>query len=317
MKQAHCFLNGLGYGLEQAGWDERPLYIGAWDAPFSVTEEGKLSYYSADIMPSEYLRLFTRLYGEGAVEWYDYRNGKLDNLKMFLEVLRRNQDLPVLVQLDLFHMPYQKRTFQTMHQPHFVIVHGIRGDQFVVYDRYFGWEGLVAMSQVQDAFLSNELGGGLLLHPEWLHAPDSSEVAKIFEETIETDPGERSLTGMVRRRVMQTVESPDIYPPGSLKDAFAQLGILSKRKYSYGLLYQYFSEALTQSAELYLERLEGFIRMWGALAFLAIRTSMPGRNGEIGLLVDKVEQLHRTEQQLKEELIDVYRRWKPRFANGA
>lgn len=108
MKQAHCFLNGLGYGLEQAGWDERPLYIGAWDAPFSVTEDGKLTYFSADITPSEYLRLFTRLYGEGAMEWYDYGAEKRDNLKRFLEVLRRNPDLPVLVQLDLFHMPYQK-----------------------------------------------------------------------------------------------------------------------------------------------------------------------------------------------------------------
>ncbi|MFD2878397.1 DUF6005 family protein [Paenibacillus rhizoplanae] len=109
MKQAHCFLNGLGYGLEQAGWDERPLYIGAWDAPFSVTEDGKLTYFSADITPSEYLRLFTRLYGEGAVEWYDYGAEKLGNLKKFLEVLRCNPDLPVLVQLDLFHMPYQKK----------------------------------------------------------------------------------------------------------------------------------------------------------------------------------------------------------------
>jgi hypothetical protein len=114
---------------------------------------------------------------------------------------------------------------------------------------------------------------------------------------------------------MQTMESPDHYPPRGLKDAVAQLGILAKRKYSYGLLYQYFSEALTQGTELYQEQLEGFIKMWGTLAYLAIRTSMPGRAGEIGLLVDKVEQLHRIEQKLKEELIDVYHRWKPRFAN--
>ncbi|WP_238651851.1 DUF6005 family protein [Paenibacillus piscarius] len=314
MKQAHCFLNGLGYGLEQAGWDERPLYIGAWDAPFSVTEDGKLTYFSADITPSEYLQMFTRLYGEGAVEWYDYGGDKLVNLKKFLEVLRRYPELPVLVQLDLFHMPYQKRTFQTMHQPHFVIVHGMRGGQFMVYDRYFEWEGLVAASHVHDAFLSNELGGGLLLHPEWLHAPDAHEVARIFEAAIATDPGERSLTGTVRRRIMQTAESPDRYPPAALKDAVSQLGILAKRKYSYGLLYQYFSEALNQGTEKYQEQLEGFIRMWSTLAYLAIRTSMPGRTGETGLLVDKVEQLHRTEQQLKEELTDVYHRWKPRFA---
>lgn len=115
-------------------------------------------------------------------------------------------------------------------------------------------------------------------------------MARIFEDTIETDPGERSLTGTVRRRIMQTVESPDMYPPGALKDAVSQLGILSKRKYSYGLLYQYFSEALNQGTELYQSQLERFIKMWSTLAYLAIRTSMPGRTGEIGLLVDKVEQ---------------------------
>ncbi|MBB6690923.1 hypothetical protein H7B90_05845 [Cohnella xylanilytica] len=306
---AHCLLSGLAYGLGLAGLDDRPLYIGSWDAPFGVTEDGILSYYSAEITPRSQLDSFVRLYGDGLSEWYDHAADKQANYGSWLETLGAYPSEVHLLQLDLYYLPYDRRSYRSVHRPHYVIVRGLPGGSYGIRDPYLGWEGELAEDTVREAFFGNPLGGGILLRPAKLHRPEAGQIRSLFEEATE-DEG-NPLAEAARRRVLDSLP-PEKFDPSTLKEAFAQLGILARRKLGYSRLYGYFAEAVSEEAAPYEAELERLVKLWQSFAYSAIRASISGRAEQVSGLLEKLDRLEQLENERRAELIHVYERWKIR-----
>jgi len=305
--QTHCLLSGLAYGLGQAGLDDRPLYIGSWDAPFGVTEEGVLSYYSAEITPRSQLDSFIRLYGDGLDEWYDHAEDKQTNYGRWLETLGSHPEEVHLLQLDLYYLPYDRRSYRSVRRPHYVIVRRLPGGSYGIRDPYLGWEGELAEDTVREAFFGNPLGGGILLRPSELRQPEAGQIRSLFEEAT----GERGnpLAEAARRRVLDSLP-PEKFEPSTLKEAFAQLGVLARRKFGYSRLYGYFAEAVSEEAAPYEAELERLVKLWHSFAYSAIRASLSGQAEQVRGLLEKLDRLERLENERRAELIHVYERWK-------
>ncbi|CAM3612062.1 DUF6005 family protein [Marinicrinis lubricantis] len=305
MQQIHCLLNCFAHCITPKA-DARPLFFGAWDTPFAV-EEDRLTYFSTLITNEAYVSMFERLYAQQLEAWYDYQLSKQDNyirLKQYIDAVKPGKHL--FVQLDLYYLRYETRSFGQVHQPHFVIVLHEQDGRWLIHDPYLSWEGFLTEEEMYSAFCENALGGGFVLDTTKLLSPLKSAVSEHFEKefVFERNPLAFETKKMVRR----FMDESNGDRKAQLAKAFAQVGIIAKRKWSYMLAFDYFGETVNQSHEPGAEHVEKLVKGWNAFGYLAIRASMGVTS--LNELLQKAEQLDVQERQLKDKLWTLYQRWK-------
>lgn len=309
-KAVHCLLDVMAFALEAGSRIEhRPLYCGAWDDPFTVTSEGALSYYSPELTNDTYLAAFSRLYGRTPGSWYQYSWSKKQNYMTLLELLEQKSEYEsLLVQLDLYYMPYPTRCYETLHRPHFVMVDRQYGDAVYIRDPYFGWEGDVPLTALQNAFYGNELGGGVTVRLAELEHPTAARIASEFEARFDlegfrlADAFEDIVHGALAGGVDRSVRA--------LGSSVDQLGIIARRKYSYSKVSSFFAEALGETPDPLEERVNGLVKGWMNAGYASIRASIRQSREDVVQLADKAAALREEERKLKRELRSLYERWK-------
>ncbi|UNK18923.1 DUF6005 family protein [Paenibacillus sp. N3/727] len=305
MQQIHCLLNCLAHCISPKA-DARPLFFGAWDTPFAV-EEDRLTYFSTLITNETYVSMFELLYEEKLEAWYDYQLSKEANyerLRHLAESITSGKHL--LVQLDLYYLRYETRSFGHIHQPHFVIILHEQDRNWFLLDPYFAWEGFLTEEEMYNAFCNNAFGGGFFLDTLKLLSPLKNAVCEQFEKEFAF---ERSQLAHETKELVRRFMDEYGNRKAGLSKAFSQVGIISKRKWCYALAFDYFGESEANQSDMQVsDQVEKLVKGWNAFGYLAIRASMGVTS--LNDLFQKVEQLEVQERQLKEKLWNVYQGWK-------
>ncbi|MBD7962760.1 DUF6005 family protein [Fictibacillus norfolkensis] len=294
MKSSHCFLDAITSVVGEYQ-DPRPMLLGVWEADFVIKEQ-KITYFSDAINHDEYLERLNRLYGECAEHWYDYEQSKPNNLEILQELLHSKQDEEYLVQVDLFYLPYEIRSYQKKHMPHFIRLVK-EEERFLVTDPFLDFCGEVDEKDLEDAFLLNELGGGIKLKTSNLKAPSEDEISKIFNSVFRTD--NRLVTESLRV-VKEGAKDRTI-----LREGFLEIGILGKRKLSYLAAFSLFNRRTPEIENAIIMLSKG----WTHLGFLAIKASMAKMKLDIDPLLQKLHQLEQSEHEIKMNLKQSYEEW--------
>ncbi|GGF90589.1 DUF6005 family protein [Paenibacillus aceti] len=305
LRQIHCLLDCLAYALHP-GTDYRPLFIGAWNTPFEVEEDGRISYFSASITNEVYRTMFEQFYRQQLHAWYDHRLNKQQNFERLRRMIMRIQpNQYLLVQLDLFYLKYETRCYRKIHQPHFVIILEEQDQHWSVVDPYFSWEGRLHEEEISSAFCENPLGEGFLLDTTNLSRPDIHSVSSYLEQ--ELVQGHNSLVQEVKETIRKFTDHAAEFPKKRLVRTFSQIGILAKRKLSYQLLYDYLV-ASTSPDNDFASKVESLVKGWNAFGYMAIKASMGA--AKLEQLWDKAVQLEQQEEEIKACLRSVQRQWK-------
>jgi petrobactin synthase len=294
MKSSHCFLDAITSVVGEYQ-DPRPMLLGVWEADFVIKEQ-KITYFSDAINHDEYLERLNRLYGECAEHWYDYEQSKPNNLEILQELLHSKQDEEYLVQVDLFYLPYEIRSYQKKHMPHFIRLVK-EEERLLVTDPFLDFCGEVDEKDLEDAFLLNELGGGIKLKTSNLKAPSVDEISKIFNSVFRTD--NRLVTESLRL-VKEGAKDRTI-----LREGFLEIGILGKRKLSYLAAFSLFNRRTPEIENAIIMLSKG----WTHLGFLAIKASMAKMKLDIDPLLQKLHQLEQSEHEIKMNLKQSYEEW--------
>ncbi|KOR76758.1 DUF6005 family protein [Paenibacillus solani] len=306
MQQIHCLLNSLAHCISPKA-DARPLFFGAWDTPFAV-EEDRLTYFSTQITNETYVSMFELLYEKKLETWYDYQLSKEANyerLRNLAESVTPGKHL--LVQLDLYYLRYETRSFRNIHQPHFVIILQQQDGKWFLLDPYFAWEGILTEEEMYCAFFNNALGGGFFLDTENLLSPLKNAVCAQFEQEFALERNQ--LAHETKKLVRRFMDEPYEDSKAVITKAFSQVGIISKRKWCYVLAFDYFSESeAIHSDRQGFDEVEKLVKGWNAFGYLAIRASMGVTS--LDKLLEKAEQLEIQERQLKEKLWHLYQGWR-------
>ncbi|KOP65269.1 hypothetical protein AMS62_08430 [Bacillus sp. FJAT-18019] len=306
MQQIHCLLNSLAHCVSPKA-DARPLFFGAWDTPFAV-EEDRLTYFSTQITNETYVSMFELLYEKKLETWYDYQLSKEANyerLRNLAESVTPGKHL--LVQLDLYYLRYETRSFGNIHQPHFVIILHQQDGKWLLLDPYFAWEGILTEEEMYCAFFNNALGGGFFLDTENLLSPLKNAVCAQFEQEFALERNQ--LAHETKELVRRFMDEPYEDSKAVITKAFSQVGIISKRKWCYVLAFDYFSESeAIHSDRQGFDEVEKLVKGWNAFGYLAIRASMGVTS--LDKLLEKAEQLEIQERQLKEKLWHLYQGWR-------
>lgn len=304
MLKIHCLLNCFAAVLRDQ-YDYRPLFFGEWDPSLSLTETGEITYYSTDIHPGAYMDRFRYLYGDAIVEWYEYTQSKESNYEQLRSILANQQaERPVIAQVDLFYLPYDKRLYRRTHRPHYIFLQS-RGMNWLVDDPYLGWEGTVDEEALKSAFIENSLGGGFTLHTERLNAPTPDRVSRLFEKVFQK--GGNELPRACRSVLDDIREQRKGMDMQHLVSSFSQIGIIAQRKLSYTYAFSYFG---TDDISQFNKEVEQLVKAWKSLAFLAIKASMSNEETELFKLYDKVSGAEELERSIKEKLWDCYQTWR-------
>jgi petrobactin synthase len=298
MKSSHCFLDAITSVIE--GYqDPRPMLLGVWEADFVIKEQ-KITYFSDAINHDEYLERLNRLYGECAEHWYDYEQSKPNNFETLQGLLNSKQDEEYLVQLDLFYLPYEIRSYQKKHMPHFIRLVK-EEERFFVTDPFLNFCGEVDEKALEDAFLLNELGGGIKLKTSSLKAPSLYEISKIFNTVFRTD--NRLVTESLR--LVKEGAKDRTKDRTILREGFLEIGILGKRKLSYLAAFSLFNRLTPEIENAIIMLSKG----WTHLGFLAIKASMAKRELDINPILQKLHQLEQSEHKIKMNLKQSYEEW--------
>jgi hypothetical protein len=306
--KVHCLLNCFAAMLE-GRHDYRPLFFGEWDSPLTRSGAGEISYFSAEIGHDTYLERFRYLYGDAITEWYSYTQSKERNYQQLCAMLNETpMRSPVIVQVDLYYLPYDKRLYRRAHRPHYIFLRSEEGSLYID-DPYLGWQGAVDEQVVKSAFIENALGGGFALHPERVQAPVPERVSRLFETVFHQ--GENDLVMNCRGVLDEIQQSQNGMGLQQLSTSFSQIGVIAQRKLSYTYAFHYFGQA---DPALFEQRVDQLVKMWKSLAFLAIRVSMSNDEKQLRRLEDKLNAAEELERMIKAELWDNYQTW--RVENG-
>lgn len=304
MLKIHCLLNCFAAVLREQ-YDYRPLFWGEWDPSLSLTDMGEITYYSADIHPRTYTDRFRYLYGDAIVEWYEYKQSKESNYEQLRSLLARQQEEHhAIVQVDLFYLPYDKRTYRKTHRPHYIFLQSSDMD-WLIDDPYLGWKGTVDEETLKTSFIENSLGGGFILFPERLNAPAADRVSHVFEEMFQK--GNNELARACRSVLDDIREQRKGMDMQHLTSSFSQIGIIAQRKLSYIYAFSYFGIEDISEFEIEVQQL---VKAWKSMAFLAIKASMSKQETELFKLYDKVNDAEELERTIKEKLWDCYQAWR-------
>jgi petrobactin synthase len=308
-RQIHCFVDCIAHALkEKPDLDTRPLYFGVWDSPFIISDNGVLSYYSHTIGCEDDVAQVHSLYSLQVNSWYDYAESRVNNyarLRAEADKLEGNREVLLLV--NLFYLPYPNGCHLVSHRPHFVLINRRMDGEWQLRDPYFSWEGAISDQVMSRAFLRKENFAGYSFDRSSVRQPHFLDVGSALKKRL--DRSSNPLTSAVRELVKQARDGNSGASFKQLSVSLGQLGVIAKRKQSYALAFEYFSEMLCYDPKDAIGRVDRFVKAWINLAFLVIRLSISGRPEEASNVLEKLDMLDEEETQLKEELWVLYERW--------
>lgn len=310
--KVHCIVSCLCEVIrERTDYDYRPFYIGLWDAPFDVTEDGQITYYQHDLNHSHYFRWYEKLFGAPVHEWYDAALPREANLERLLDLIEHcPPDRYIIAQIDLSLMPERENKFHQKPFPHFLILARTeREDEWQMIDADFRWRGIVQKERVIQAFLENPFGGGFYVDSEGVKEPTREAVAAYFQEVFRW---ENELTDTLRNRLAAIGRGDTGFPVDMVEKAVKQLPVLAIRKYSYEHALMYFIEETGSSDdtfEAYTDKVEELVRGFNNVQYQGMKFAMTGNRSQLPVILGKLEAMDRIEKEIKRELYRLYGLW--------
>jgi petrobactin synthase len=312
MEQLHCLINCIVHIIAPKV-DYRPFLFGNWDAPLGYTKDGYITYYSYTITDKKYFDDYRNLYGDGVSIWYDRRKTKGENLEILKsQLINKNGQQFNLVQVDLYHLFYERGSYHRKHQPHFLIINAYSPNGWEVTDPYYLWEGIVPESDFSRAFIENPFGGGLTMDRSGIREADPASVARQFENNMQLK--EYPLVDAFKNYIMELIAKNKPFEMEILETVLSQLKVLYKTKISYSYAYSYFADALQQSVQSQTELVDKYLNYWSTVTFLALKSCMTKQKDLLIPLLDKINHLYTQEKEIKEGLWTIYECWKRKDA---
>lgn len=310
----HCLYSCLSEIIRQrSDADYRPFYFGVWDAAFTVTEDGALSYYAGDKSYHNILPWFQELFGAAVTEWFDDRQSIEVNREKLLQLVEEQQEGEyIIVQVDLDLLPDREIKVQARPFPHYLMVSGSEDAQtWLVSDPDFRWEGKLPKDVVLNAFEKNPVGGGFYVDAKRIQQPASASIARLFETTFIPHKNELTLAlrGIIERAASSSDKDDEL---AKLIPALKQLKVLSVRKYGYEYAIQYFQEESPYSRDHFLRWayvIEDLVEGFSTFQYMAIKLAMSGNTSLVQILLDNLDELDEMEQQIKDEVGKLYAEW--------
>ncbi|WP_128895298.1 DUF6005 family protein [Longirhabdus pacifica] len=304
MIHIHCFLDCLA-AIIKPKVNPNPLYFGSWDTPFAVTEQNKLTYYSTHLSSEKDRKKFETIYQGRVIEVYDHEMTKEENYEHIIRDLALlPSDWHMVVQIDLFYIPYESKTYQKKHQPHFVIIRDDKNGVHV-HDPSLGFEGSLEEQIIHDAIAQNAFGAAYIMDTSDIVNPTKDNILSWIMPTLQAD--QHSLTHKVLEMIEQIQHGRDGMELKSLPIYFGDLGILAKWKKSYIPAFQYFQ---TDNSEHYITKVNELTSKWNGFAFQAIRASVTNNTSSLEHLKQLVHDIEQREHNIKSDLISCIEQWK-------
>ncbi|REK71139.1 DUF6005 family protein [Paenibacillus paeoniae] len=310
--KVHCIVSCLCEVIrERSDYDYRPFYMGLWDAPFDVTEDGQITYYQHDLNHSHYFNWYERLFGAPVHEWYDAALPREANLERLLELIEHcPPDRYVIAQIDLSLMPERENKFHQKPFPHFLIlIKTEREDEWAMIDADFRWQGIVQKERVVQAFLENPFGGGFYVDSQAIKEPGREAVAAYFQEVFRW---ENELTDTLRNRLSALGREDQGITFDRVEKAVKQLPVLAIRKYSYEHALMYFIEetgSSDETFEAYTDKVEELVRGFHNVQYQGMKLAMTGKSSQLPAILSKLEEMDGIEKEIKRELYRLYGLW--------
>ncbi|MBN2353508.1 MAG: hypothetical protein JXD23_13125 [Spirochaetales bacterium] len=312
MEQLHCLLNCLIDILAPRA-DFRPLLFGSWDAPVSYTEDGYVTYFSYSISSKKYFDDFRILFGDGVTIWYDELRTKAENLEVLTSLLAsENKPHVILAQVDLYHLYYEKSSYRRKHQPHFLIIDDYTPDGWEITDSYYHWQGTIPAADFSRAFIENRYGAGASIDPSLVGEAAPASVSRYFDDHFQLR--DYPLVDALQRYIWELIDARKPFELGILESVFSQFRALYKTKISYSYAYSYFADAVQRPVQSQAELIDKFIKNWGIVTFVAIKSCIEGRKEQLIPVTKKVDLLLEQEKEIKEGLGTLYEYWKKSIA---
>ncbi|RJE87517.1 Petrobactin biosynthesis protein AsbE [Paenibacillus sp. 1011MAR3C5] len=310
--KVHCIVSCLCEVIrERSDYDYRPFYIGLWDAPFDVTEDGQITYYQHDLDHSHYFQWYEKLFGAPVHEWYDAALSIEANLERMLDLIEHSPpDRYIMAQIDLSLMPERENKFHQKPFPHFLILAKTEcEDEWQMIDADFRWQGIVQKDRVIQAFLENPFGGGFYVDSDRVMEPTREAVAAYFKEVFHW---ENELTDTLRNRLAAIGRGDTGFTVDMVEKAVKQLPVLAIRKYSYEHALMYFIEETGSSDEMfeaYTDKVELLVRGFHNIQYQGMKFAMIGNGSQLPAILRKLEEMDKVEKEIKRELYRLYGLW--------
>ncbi|UHA76182.1 DUF6005 family protein [Paenibacillus sp. 481] len=286
--------------------DYRPFYFGVWDAPFAITEQGIIQYYTNGESYDTYLEWFERLFGPKVYKWYDPELDKESNVQTFLDLLEhRPEHRHIIVQIDMSLMPERENKFNQKPFPHYLMIYKTeREDEWFMLDPDFRWEGTVSREQVIEAIRENPLGGGFYVDADQIRTPDFEVVESYYHSSFPKQHNE--LTSRLKQLLIDMAAEQNGYTLSMLTAAVKNLFVLVIRKYSYEYALMYFGDTLQLSkAEhfgYWADQVEEVIQGFRKVQYTAIKMSITGDISLLPQMVSQLEKMDTIELEVKQEI---------------
>lgn len=301
-RQIHCFSDCLSYALEIDGrFDYRPVYLGVWEYPFHVHEEG-ITYYGNHIKLDTVIRDIEDVYGRSIYNWFEFDKSKLQNFA----VMEREvdcQSTAVITMIDLYYLPYSQH-YQKKHYPHLVLVQSRSEGKWLVADPYFGWSGEVQDDIMRQSFGCNDLHFGVSIYLNEMHEPVKEKISQQF---LRYDNRSASLFTIEVERFIRKMMSPQgKHMWKDVQHRLEDVGVISKRFYGYGQMISFFTEGGDISDDL--NKVTELVKKWENFMLALFRFSILGK-GESALF-EKLEIIAAAELSIKQTLRECYEQWR-------
>jgi petrobactin synthase len=311
--KVHCIVSCLCEVIRlHSSIDYRPFYIGLWDAPFDVTEQGCITYYQHDLNHTAMYAGFELLFGAPVIEWYEKTRPAKDNLAALLELVETcPPNRHIMVQIDLSLLPERDNKFHQKPFPHFLMVERTGSEEeWYVRDPDFRWEGTVAKDSIVEAFLGNPFGGGFYVDAERLKEPTPAAIDRFFRD-VYTPVNE--LTLAAEQQIGMMCREGNGKALRELEGAVKQLPVLAIRKYSYEHALMYFideSNAHAADFDHYCELVEQIVKGFNNVHYQSVKMAMTGSTALLSSVMARLDEINRTESMVKHELLRLYRIWR-------
>lgn len=314
MIKVHCLVSCFCEIIKRRSKaDHRPYYFGVWDSDFDVTEDGRITYYSARTSHDHFVDWYRRFFGVSIREWYDHERDREHNLSLLLELLENKpDDRYIVVQIDMSFLPERENKFAAKPFPHFLMLSKTDNeDEWFMFDPDFRWEGNISKERVIQSFLNNDFGGGYVIDAGQISDPEPDAIAELYDATMRKD--ENELISRLRDVIVSMAEGHGGRTLDQLLPAVQQINIMVIRKYSYDYALMFFRDRLGLSEDnyqLWCQHIRDLVQQFHTVQYMAVKLSMTKDRTLLPGILEHLERADAIEFGIKAEIDRQYRLWR-------
>ncbi len=304
----HCLLDCLALAVRtETDFDDRPAYIGVWNAPFIADENG-FAYYSETLDPDTELLQFESMYGKGIIRWNEASGSKEDNFRRLERECEGTERFRTVITLvDLYYMPYSAICYKLKHLPHIVNVLRRDDGNWFVKDPFFEWEGEVPNSVLFEALTCERLSAGVTVDGLMLREPEPENIARMFREQFSMEASQ--LVTVVDAYLRHIADGTPGYSVETLFATIGQVGIVAKRWKGFGLVAEFFADQGGGDSKELLLALEQLMIKWENFVLTVVRLGVLGKHEKLPDARFKLSQIAELEYEVKRRLWGLFGNW--------